>query len=398
MHTIDRAGLRLAYDDRGARPGRPTAVLVHGWCSGRADLRALGDALATTYRVIALDAPGHGDSELPSDPDVRLAIPAQADDLAALLDTLDVRDAVLIGHSSGGAVAVELAARRPDLAAAVVALDATILFRKEVLAGVEPLLAALRTPAWRDAMRGFVTASYLPTDDPGLLADELAALDRMPQNVVAAVPEQFLNWDDEAALRALAVPLLYVDTSQMADLERLVELVPGVALARTTGIGHVQLVGHPAQAVAAIEDFLASATGRRPVDNRVPVLELFEAISAGELHRIDDLVSADFVDHGAPPGLVEPGPEGYRTVMRMLRGALELRWELLGMVAEGERVMVWVRNHGRHVGEFLGIPPTGAEFAFEAMHSYRVEDAVIREHFAVRDDLTMLRALGVIPS
>jgi predicted ester cyclase len=143
----------------------------------------------------------------------------------------------------------------------------------------------------------------------------------------------------------------------------------------------------------------ARVAARAPLAERArrPSRALFEAITAGDLDRIDDLVSADFVDHGAPPGVVGPGPEGYRTVMRMLRGALDLRWELLGMVAEGERVMVRVRNHGRHVGEFLGIPPTGAEFAFEAMHSYRVEDGVIREHFAVRDDLTMLRALGVVP-
>jgi pimeloyl-ACP methyl ester carboxylesterase/predicted ester cyclase len=397
MLTIERAGLRLAYDDRGSRPGRPTAVLVHGWCSHRADLRALGDALLTTYRVVALDAPGHGDSEVPADTGARLAIPAQADDLAALLDTLDVRDAVLIGHSSGAAVAIELAARRPDLAAAVVALDGVVLLRKEVLVAVDPLYTALRTPTWRDALRAQVRQSYLPTDDPALLAAELAVIDTMAQDVVAAVPEQVLVWDAEAALGALAAPLLYVDSSQMADLERLAELVPGVALARTAGIGHVQLVGHPEQAVAAIEGFLAAALGRRPVDNRAPVLALFDAIAAGELDRIDDLVSADFVDHGAPPGLVPPGPEGYRAVMRMLRGALELRWERLGTVAEGECVMVRVRNHGRHVGEFLGIPPTGAEFALEAMHSYRVEDGVIREHFAVRDDLTMLRALGVVP-
>lgn len=397
MHILERAGLRLAYDDRGHRPGRPVAVLIHGWCCSRADMRALGDALSTTYRVLALDAPGHGDSEIPADAAARLAIAAQADDVAALCDALDVRDAVLIGHSAGGAVAVELAARRPDLAAAVVALDGTILFRKEVLAGAEPLTAALRTPGWRDALRGFVSQSYLPTDDPALQAAELAAVDRMSQEVVASVPEEFLAWDAEAALTALAAPLLYVDASQMTDLDRLAELVPKVSQARTTGIGHMQLIGHPAQAVAAIEGFLVVATGRRPVDNQAAVLALFDAISTGDLGRIDALVSPDFVDHGAPPGLAPPGPAGYRAVMAMLRDALELRWEPLAVVAEGERVMVWVRNHGRHVGEFLGIPATGAEFAAEAMHCYRVEDGVIREHHAVRDDLTMLRALGVIP-
>ena len=236
---LERAGLRLAYDDTGARGARPVAVLIHGWISERADLRAVGAALAPTYRVVALDAPGHGESAVP-DPDTaapRLAIPAQAADVAALCDHLGVSGALLVGHSAGGAVAVELAARRPDLAAAVVALDGTMLFRKEVLAGVEPLLAALRTPAWREAMNGFLRQSYLPSDDPALLAAELAAVARMPQHVVAAVPEQFLEWDAEVALRDLRAPLLYVDAGQMTDLDRLAELVPTVAIARAAAVG-----------------------------------------------------------------------------------------------------------------------------------------------------------------
>jgi len=291
-------------------------------------------------------------------------------------------------------VAVELAARRPDLASAVVALDGTMLFRKEVLAGTEPLLAALRSPAWREAMAGFLQQSYLPTDDLTLLTAELAAVARMPQHVVAAVPEQFLEWDAEGALRALAAPLLYVDASQMTDLERLAELVPSVAIARTVAVGHMQLIAHPRQAVAAVEDFQA-AHGRPPVDNRAPVLALFDAVQSGELERIDDLVSADFVDHGAPPGMIPPGPEGYRTIFRLLKSALRIDYAVLDVVAEGESVMAWVRCTGRHVGEFLGIPPTDREFAFEAMHRYRVEDGVIREHHAVRDDLALYRQLGL---
>lgn len=102
-HILERAGLRLAYDDTGVRGDRPTAVLIHGWLSKRADLRRLGAALAPTYRVIALDVPGHGESDVPGVEDAadRLAVPAQAADVAALCDRLGIRDAVLIGHSAG---------------------------------------------------------------------------------------------------------------------------------------------------------------------------------------------------------------------------------------------------------------------------------------------------------
>ncbi len=157
----------------------------------------------------------------------------------------------------------------------------------------------------------------------------------------------------------------------------------------------MQLIAHPREAVAATEDFRA-AHGRPPVDNRTPVIALFDAVQTGDLGRIDDLVSLDFVDHGAPPGMVPPGPEGYRTIFRMLKSALLIDYTVLDVVAEGESVMAWVRCTGTHVGEFAGIPPTGRELAFEAMHRYRVEDGVIREHHAVRDDLTLFRQLGLV--
>jgi predicted ester cyclase len=95
--------------------------------------------------------------------------------------------------------------------------------------------------------------------------------------------------------------------------------------------------------------------------------------------------------------MVPPGPEGYRTVFRLLKSALQIDYTMLDVVAEGETVMAWVECTGTHVAEFAGIPPTGRAFAFEAMHRYRVEDGVIREHHAVRDDLALFRQLGLVP-
>jgi pimeloyl-ACP methyl ester carboxylesterase/predicted ester cyclase len=395
MHHLHHRGLRLAYELHGDRPGRPALVLLHGWCSNRAEMRPLAQALATGHRVLAVDAAGHGDSDVPEDA-ARVAVAAQADDVIAVCDHLGLTAAVLVGHSSGAAVAVDVAARRPDLAAAVVALDPMLLPPAEVLAGVGPLLEALRSPAWREAMQGVVAAGCEAADDPALLAAELAIVDRSPQHVVLGVPAGFLAWDAADALRRVAAPLLVVDATGLVDVPRVRDLVPGVTVAGTVGVGHLQLVGHPAQAVAMIEDFLRATLGRPPVDNRGPVLALFAALADDDLARLDDLVADDFVDHGAPPGVAAPGPAGYRAVLGTLREALDLRWEVLELVGEGERVMVHVRQRGRHVGEFLGIPPTGAEIDAEAMHVYRVEDGLLREHRAVRDDLTLLRALGVV--
>jgi pimeloyl-ACP methyl ester carboxylesterase len=220
-----------------ADPTRPPMLLLHGWCSRRADLAALADALRGSHRVVSLDLPGHGGSDVPADED-RLSVASFADDAAALCDALGLRGTVAVAHSGGAAVAVELAVRRPDLVAAVVALDGTLGFPAELLEQTAPLLVALRGPAWREVIAGFVAAGFLPSDDQELLRCTVEDVQRMPQHVVAGVGERIAAWDAEAALAAFGAtgtPLLCVQSGadlELADLDRPARLVPALTLGR----------------------------------------------------------------------------------------------------------------------------------------------------------------------
>lgn len=90
--------------DSGGPPGAPTLVLLHGWAV-TADLNwfAAYPALVEQYRVITIDHRGHGRGIRP--PGGRVRLSDCADDVAALLDVLDVPQATVVGYSMGGAVA-----------------------------------------------------------------------------------------------------------------------------------------------------------------------------------------------------------------------------------------------------------------------------------------------------
>lgn len=91
----------------------PTVVLAHGYTVTLAEWNAVWDALQSSgFRVIAFDQRGHGGSTLGTE---GIGSAPMAGDLAAVLEHFDVRDAVLVGHSMGGFVAIRALLDHPEL-------------------------------------------------------------------------------------------------------------------------------------------------------------------------------------------------------------------------------------------------------------------------------------------
>ena len=109
-HFANVGGLRMYYEDHGQ--GRPL-VLIHGGGSTiETSFGAILPILARSHRVIAVEEQGHGHTADLARP---FSFAQLADDPAALLEQLHVRDADVLGFSSGGRAALELAVRHPSL-------------------------------------------------------------------------------------------------------------------------------------------------------------------------------------------------------------------------------------------------------------------------------------------
>ena len=110
-------------------------------------------------------------------------------------------------------------------------------------------------------------------------------------------------------------------------------------------------------------------------ENRKLMHRFFEeVVNQGNLDVIDDLLADDFVEHEELPGL-PPGKEGTKQVMAMFRTAFpDMRLTAHETIAEGELVMMRATMRGTHLGEFMGIPPTGNSFEVQAMDMVRYID------------------------
>jgi steroid delta-isomerase-like uncharacterized protein len=122
-----------------------------------------------------------------------------------------------------------------------------------------------------------------------------------------------------------------------------------------------------------------------------------EGWNANNLDVYDELVTEDFVDHQALPGL-PPGREGFKALNAMFRSAFPDVWvDVEALVAEGDKVAARWTSTGTHQGDLFGIPATGRKVNVSATVVYRVEDGRLAEGWISRDDVGMMRQLGVIP-
>jgi pimeloyl-ACP methyl ester carboxylesterase len=116
--TVDGHGELFLRDAPGPRPDAPTVLLLHGWMFP-ADMHWFTSyrAVAAHARVIAPDHRGHGRGPRPSRP---FRLVDVADDVAALLRTLDTGPVTAVGYSMGGPIALLLWQRHPELVSGLV--------------------------------------------------------------------------------------------------------------------------------------------------------------------------------------------------------------------------------------------------------------------------------------
>ena len=95
---------------------------------------------------------------------------------------------------------------------------------------------------------------------------------------------------------------------------------------------------------------------------------------------------------------MQHGLEGHLAIVRLFRAAFpDQWWQIEDLIAADDRVVARTTMTGTHLGDFFGIPPTGAHVTLPGVHIVRIADGRVAEHWGSNDDLGLLRQLGVIP-
>jgi len=117
----------------------------------------------------------------------------------------------------------------------------------------------------------------------------------------------------------------------------------------------------------------------------------------GKLEVIDEVMAPDFVDHGA----LLPGMSNDRAGVKAFAAAVreafpDLENTVNYVVAEGDLVVQHVTTKATMRGDFAGMPASGKQATWDAIHLVRFRDRKAVEHWVVSDQLGMLQQLGFV--
>jgi pimeloyl-ACP methyl ester carboxylesterase len=250
-------GVKLYYEIRGS--GEPL-ILLHGGVVGITMFGPNLEALAEKRQVIAVELQGHGHT---ADIDRPLSYEAMADDIAALMKSLGIKRADVMGYSLGGGVALQTAIRHPGLVSKLVVVSAPCKrngFYPEVLAAM-----AQMGPTAAEGMKKSPLAQMYPNLNWAVLFTKLRVL----------LTKDY-DWSKEVAAIKSPTMLVFADadairTTHMAEFYGLLgggqrdagldgSQRPVAQLAILPGLTHYSIGAAPAL-VPAVTPFLDAAAG-----------------------------------------------------------------------------------------------------------------------------------------
>jgi pimeloyl-ACP methyl ester carboxylesterase len=236
-------GARIHYKSYGK--GNEALVLVHGWTCNLDNWRDQIPDLAKRNRVIALDLPGHGQSDKP---EIKYTMDLFANAIDAVMRDAKVERAVIVGHSMGTPVARQFYRKYPQKTLALILVDGSLrpFGTKEMREG---FVAMFRSPGYKEAGKQML-AQMGKTLSPADQERINTSYANTPQHVIVSAMES-MNDDSLYGPDKINVPVLAIIAKAPfwpPDTEEFFRsLAPDFELHQWEGVGHFLMMEKPKQ-------------------------------------------------------------------------------------------------------------------------------------------------------
>jgi pimeloyl-ACP methyl ester carboxylesterase/tetratricopeptide (TPR) repeat protein len=263
LHEVRLAsGVRLHYAQRGPADG-PAVLMLHGYSDSWRSFSRVLPLVPDGLRVILPDQRGHGDSDRPL---AGYEIDDFATDAIQLLDALQVRHAVVVGHSLGSFVARRIAEQAPARVQRLVLVGSGVSLRNAVIEELRGGVNALTDPVDPAFVRAFqVSTIHRPVPD-AFLERAIEESRKLPAHVWKATMAGM--WNDAPARGTIRTPTVMLGGTKdavfsVAEQQALAAAIPGVTFTLLDEIGHAVHWEDP-EALAAVLRSLGDQLSDRP--------------------------------------------------------------------------------------------------------------------------------------
>ena len=253
----------------------PDVLLIHGWASSwRMWERPMSRLASEGFRAWAIDLPGHGESVPLAALNGGYSIPNLTDAVEVFAERMDIRQAALVGHSMGGAIALEMAGsrKRSDATRALVLVAPVVSGRlglaRHLLFDFEIGRWLLELAQRHNALARLGKLSMLGA--PWLSHTRRAAFRRDVQDLARTAPQAIIgglqaviDFDFSDRLPEICTPTLVIVgardmTVPPSEGELAANKIPGAKLVKLRGIGHQPVDGCPEEFDRLLLDFQRS--------------------------------------------------------------------------------------------------------------------------------------------
>lgn len=246
-------GARVHYVNYGK--GNDAVVLIHGWTMNADNWRDQIPAVAERYRVIAIDLPGHGQSDKPK---LTYSMDYFARAVEAVMRDAKVKRAVFVGHSMGTPVARQFYRKYPEKTVGIVVVDGPLrAFGEKAM--MDAMISGFRGPTYRDAVSQMLGSMYGPILSPEARQRINASTASTPQYVLVSAMEGMADpslWGTDK----INVPVLAVMAKNPffgPDLETLFRgIAPNLEFHMWEGVGHFLMMDRPKEFTELVLQFL----------------------------------------------------------------------------------------------------------------------------------------------
>ncbi len=239
--VLSADGVEIVYETAGE--GNPALVLIHGWSCDKSYWSEQVKDLSKNYKVITIDLGGHGESGLNRE---NWTIEKYGEDVASVVNNLELEKVILVGHSMGGSVILEAAKILKGKVIGLIGADTYQSFTDDWTAEQKEGLLKSFKDSFYETAQGFVKGMFPPSADSTLVKKIADDMSMAPPQVATSAMRNLFFYNPLPTLKEIDLPIISINCDLYpVAVEENKKVVKSFDVKMMKGVGHFLMIEQP---------------------------------------------------------------------------------------------------------------------------------------------------------